>query len=138
MAGTGCRVVELPRVTDSRGNLTFIEAQEQVPFAIRHVDYVYDVPGGASRGGHAHLRLEQFIVALAGSFEVLVDDGWHTERHFLSRSYYGLYVPPMVWREIDEFSTASVCLVVASHTYDEADYIRKYEDFVVAARSQQR
>lgn len=132
---TGCRIVELPRIADPRGNLTFLEGDEHVPFPIRHVDCIYDVPGGASRGGHAHRQLEQFIIAMAGSFEVHVDDGRHTEVFQLDRSYYGLYVPPMVWREMARFSSASVGLVVASHHYDEADYLRDYDAFVAAARS---
>jgi WxcM-like, C-terminal len=131
---TGCRMVDLPRVNDPRGNLTFVEARDTIPFAIERVYYLYDVPGGESRGGHAHRELEQFVIAAAGSFEVLVDDGEHTERFFLNRSYYGLYIPRMVWREIDEFSSGSVCLVMASHHYDEADYYRDYDEFLAATR----
>jgi hypothetical protein len=130
---TGCEIVDLPRVNDPRGNLTFVEAKDTIPFAIERVYYLYDVPGGESRGGHAHRELEQFVIAAAGSFEVLVDDGTHTERFFLNRSYYGLYIPRMVWREIDEFSSGSVCLVMASHHYDEADYYREYDEFLAAA-----
>jgi hypothetical protein len=131
---TGCRLIDLPRVNDPRGNLTFVEARETIPFAIERVYYLYDVPGGESRGGHAHRQLEQFVIAAAGSFEVLVNDGTHTERFFLNRSYYGLYIPRMVWREIDEFSSGSVCLVMASHHYDEGDYYREYDEFLAAAR----
>ena len=108
---TGCRIVELPRVTDPRGNLTFIEAGAQVPFSFDRVYYLYDVPGGESRGGHAHRQLEQLVIAASGSFDVIVDDGTHRERFFLNRSYYGLYIPRMVWRELDDFSSGSVCLV---------------------------
>lgn len=131
---TGCRLVDLPRVSDPRGNLTFVEGGSQVPFDIARVYYLYDVPGGEARGGHAHRSLEQLIVAASGSFEVLVDDGTHTERFFLNRSYTGLYVPPMTWREIDEFSSGSVCLVLASRHYDEADYFRDHAEFLGAAR----
>ena len=129
---TGCRIVELPRVTDPRGNLTFIEANDHVPFEIERVFYLYDVPGGESRGGHAHKELEQFVIAASGSFDVVVDDGRHQERFSLNRSYYGLYVPRMVWKELDNFSSGSVCVVLASHRYDEEDYYRDYGDFAVA------
>jgi WxcM-like, C-terminal len=135
---TGCRIVDLPRVNDPRGNLTFVEGKDTIPFAIERVYYLYDVPGGESRGGHAHRELEQFVIAAAGSFEVLVDDGVNTERFFLNRSYYGLYIPSMVWREIDEFSSGSVCLVMASHHYDESDYYRDYDEFLAAARAPDR
>ena len=129
---TGCRIIELPRVTDPRGNLTFIEGEEHVPFDIARTFYLYDVPGGEARGGHAHRELEQFVIAASGSFDVLVDDGKNQERFFLSRAYYGLYVPRMVWKELDNFSSGSVCLVLASHRYDEADYYRNYWDFAAA------
>ena len=130
---TGCRVVVLPRITDPRGNLTFIDGGAHVPFDIARVYYLYDVPGGESRGGHAHRDLEQVIIAASGSLEVVVDDGRHTERFFLNRSYYGLYVPRMVWRELEDFSSGSVCLVLASRPYDEADYFRDYAEFRAAA-----
>jgi dTDP-4-dehydrorhamnose 3,5-epimerase-like enzyme len=126
---TGCRVIDLPRVTDPRGNLTFIEADAHVPFSIHRVYYLYDVPGGESRGGHAHRELEQLVVAASGSFDVVVDDGTNHERFFLNRSYYGLYIPRLVWRELDNFSSGSVCLVLASQHYDEDDYYRDYEEF---------
>ncbi|SDN43422.1 FdtA/QdtA family cupin domain-containing protein [Geodermatophilus sp. DSM 45219] len=130
---SGCRIVDLPRITDPRGNLTFIEGSGHVPFDIARVYYLYDVPGGESRGGHAHRQLEQLVIAAAGSFDVLVDDGVHTERFFLNRSYYGLYVPRMVWRELANFSSGSVCLVLASRPYEEADYYRDHDEFAVAA-----
>ena len=132
----GCRIVELPRVADARGNLTFIEAGDHVPFDIQRVYYLYDVPGGEFRGGHAHRELQQLIVAAAGSFDVVVDDGTSTERFFLNRSYYGLLVPRMVWRELDNFSSGSVCLVLASHHYDEGDYYRDHDEFVAARRAE--
>jgi hypothetical protein len=131
---TGARIVQLPRIADPRGNLTVIEGTSVVPFDIRRVFYLYDVPGGAMRGGHAHRELEQFLIAPSGSFEVLADDGVHQERFFLNRSYFGLYLPPMVWGELDDFSSGAVCLVLASRPYEEADYFRSYDDFLHAAR----
>jgi hypothetical protein len=133
----GCRIVELPRVTDARGNLTFIEGGGHVPFDIARVYYLYDVPGGEFRGGHAHRRLEQLIVAAAGSFDVVVSDGVHSERFFLNRSYYGLYVPRMTWRELENFSSGSVCLVLASQRYDEDDYFRDQDEFVAARAAEE-
>ena len=130
-----CRIVDLPRVTDPRGNLTFIEGSRHVPFAIQRVYYLYDVPGGAERGGHGHKELHQLIIAMSGSFDVIVDDGRERARHHMNRSYYGLYIPPMMWREIDNFSSGSVCLVLASHLYDENDYYRDYDKFVAATRA---
>ncbi len=129
---TGCRVVTLPRISDPRGNLTMVEQNAQVPFDIQRVYYLYDVPGGEVRGGHAHQQLEQLVIAASGSFEVLVDDGLHRERFFLNRSYFGLYIPRLVWRELDNFSSGSVCLVIASRPYEEDDYFRSYEEFVAA------
>ncbi len=124
-----CGIVELPKITDPRGNLTFIEGGRHVPFDIRRVYYLYDVPGGSERGGHAHKALHQLIVAMSGSFDVLLDDGAGKRRFHLNRSYYGLYVCPMIWRELDNFSSGSVCMVLASNLYDEADYYRDYGDF---------
>jgi len=125
-----CRIIDLPRITDKRGNLTFIEQQNHVPFDIKRVYYLYDVPGGESRGGHAHRNLEQFIVAASGSFDVVVHDGVKKQRFHLNRSYYGLYIPTMSWRELENFSSGSVSLVLASEPYDESDYIRDYEEFI--------
>lgn len=130
----GCRMLELPRLPDPRGNLTFIEEKRHVPFLIRRVFYLYDVPGGESRAGHANVELEQLIVAASGSFEVVVDDGSRSQRFFLNRSYMGLYVPGMIWREITNFSSGSVCLVLASEYYDERDYIRDYRGFQAEVR----
>ncbi len=130
---TGCRIVDLPRIADPRGNLTFIEGERHVPFPIARVYYLYDVPGGASRGGHAHKGLQQLIIAAAGSFDVIVDDGEHQERFFLNRSYHGLLVPRLVWRELDNFSSGGVCLVLASEHYEEDDYFRDYATFEQAA-----
>lgn len=130
-----CRIIELPRVNDERGNLTFIEGGRHVPFAFERVYYLYDVPGGASRAGHAHRQLQQFLVAVSGSFVVTVDDGEQRRDFFLNRSYYGLFIPPGIWREISDFSSGSVCLSLASHAYDEGDYVRSHTSFLVERRS---
>lgn len=130
-----CRIMEFPKITDPRGNLTFLESGRHVPFSINRVYYLYDVPGGAERGGHAHYDLHQLIIAMSGSFDVVLDDGTNKRRFHLNRSYYGLYVCPMMWRELDNFSSGSVCLVLASNRYDEADYIRDYAKFLEAVRS---
>ena len=131
----GYKLIDLPVVHDQRGNLTFIEENRQVPFDIQRVYYLYDVPGGAERGGHAHRELEQFVVAMSGSFDVVLSDGRSSakQRIHLNRSYYGLYIGPMMWREIDNFSSGSVCLVLASQYYRESDYFRCFEEFVRAA-----
>lgn len=127
-----CNIIELPKISDPRGNLTFIEENRHIPFDIKRVYYLYDVPGGSERGGHAHKELHQFIIAMSGSFDVLLDDGKDKKRVHLNRSYYGLYVCPMIWRELDNFSSGSVCMVLASHEYDEADYFRDYTEFMRA------
>ena len=125
-----CTIVELPKIEDRRGNLTFIEGKRHLPFDIARVYYLYDVPGGAERGGHAHKELEQLIVAVSGSFDVQLDDGSERTVIRLNRPYQGLYISPMIWREIDNFSSGAVCLVLASQVYDEADYYREYSSFV--------
>lgn len=125
-----CFVCDLPRIQDIRGNLSFIEGGVHLPFEIQRVYYLYDVPGGGERGGHAHKNLHQFIVAMSGSFDVTLDDGMEKKRIHLNRSYQGLYVCPMIWRELDNFSSASVCMVLASNKYDESDYIRDYSVFM--------
>ncbi|OHE56479.1 MAG: hypothetical protein A2Z47_04145 [Thermodesulfovibrio sp. RBG_19FT_COMBO_42_12] len=122
-----CKIIEFPKIAEPRGNLTFIEGNRHIPFDIQRVYYLYDVPGGAERGGHAHKGLHQLIIAMSGSFDVLLDDGYERKRFHLNRSYYGLYVCPMIWRELDNFSSGSVCLVLASNLYDESDYYRDYE-----------
>jgi hypothetical protein len=127
-----CKIIDLPKIQDPRGNLTFIEAGDHIPFDIQRVYYLYDVPGGSERGGHAHKGLHQLIVAMSGSFDVVLDDGKEKKRVHLSRSYYGLYVCPMIWRELDNFSSGSVCMVLASNKYDEADYYRDYAEFMRA------
>jgi len=125
-----CKIVDLPKITDNRGNLTFIEGNKHIPFEIKRVYYLYDVPGGEERGGHAHKRLQQFIVAASGSFDIILDDGYERKKFHLNRSYYGVYIPSMIWREMNNFSSGSVCLVLASEYYDEEDYIRKYQEFL--------
>jgi len=127
-----CRLIELPKIHDPQGNLTFVESNAQVPFEIQRAYYVYDVPGGSMRGGHAHKELHQFIVAMSGSFDITLDDGKDKKKFHLARSYYGLYVCPMIWREIDNFSSGSVLMCLASHKFDEQDYYRKYDDFMRA------
>jgi dTDP-4-dehydrorhamnose 3,5-epimerase-like enzyme len=129
-----CYIIKLPKITDPRGNLTFIEGGRHVPFEIKRVYYTYDVPGGAERGGHAHRKLKQFLVAMSGSFDVILDDGRNKRRFHLNRSYYGLYICPMVWREMDNFSSGSVCMAIASEFYDEFDYYRDYNEFLKAIR----
>jgi dTDP-4-dehydrorhamnose 3,5-epimerase-like enzyme len=127
-----CKIIELPKIADPRGNLTFVESGNQIPFDIQRVYYLYDVPGGSERGGHAHKGLHQLIIAMSGSFDVVLDDGKKKKRVHLSRSYYGLYVCPMIWRELDNFSSGSVCMVLASNKYDEADYYREYPEYLTA------
>lgn len=129
-----CRIIELPKIHDPRGNLTFIEGGRHVPFDIKRVYYLYDVPGGESRAGHAHKTLEQLLIAISGSFDITLDDGIERHKYHLNRSYVGLYIPNMIWREIDNFSSGAVCLVLASTRFDEADYFRRYDDFVAAIR----
>ena len=127
-----CRIIQLPKIVDSRGNLTFIEGGNHIPFDIERVYYLYDVPGGSERGGHAHKALHQLIIAMSGSFDVVLDDGREKKRFHLNRSYYGLYVCPMMWRELDNFSSGSVCMVLASNMYDEDDYYRDYVEYLAA------
>jgi glyoxylate utilization-related uncharacterized protein len=124
-----CKIVYFPKIADFRGNLSFIEENHQIPFQIKRVYYLYDVPSGASRGGHAHKALQQIIIALSGSFDVLLDDGVTKRTFFLNRPHYGLYIPPGVWRELENFSSNSVALSLVSEVYDESDYIRDYEVF---------
>lgn len=129
-----CQIFDLPQIKDPRGNLTFIEGDRHIPFDIRRVYYLYDVPGGAERGGHAHKALHQLIIAMSGSFDVHLDDGRAKKTVHMNRSYYGLYVCPMIWRHIDNFSSGAVCMVLASHYYDESDYYREYDQFTKDVR----
>lgn len=134
MAIEHCTLIDLPRIQDARGNLTFIEGERHIPFAIKRVYYLYDVPGGSERGGHGHKKLNQLIIAVSGSFDIHLDDGRSKKSVHMNRSYYGLYVCPMMWREIDNFSSGAVCMVLASEYYDELDYFREYSQFVSDAR----
>jgi dTDP-4-dehydrorhamnose 3,5-epimerase-like enzyme len=128
----GCRIVTLPKIADVRGNLSFVEGGRSIPFPIRRAYWIYDVPGGALRGGHAYHKLEEFIIAVSGSFDVVVDDGRERQVVQLNRSYFGLYVPAMVWRQIENFSSNSVTLILGSLPYSEEDYLRDYQAFVLA------
>jgi hypothetical protein len=130
-----CRLIDFPIVHDPRGNLTFIESTQHVPFEIKRVYYLYDVPGGATRAGHAHKKLQQVLIAISGSFDVLLDDGKEQKRYHLNRSYFGLYIYPLTWRVIDNFSSGAVCLSIVSHFYDEEDYYRDYSEFLRAVGS---
>lgn len=131
MYSSQIEIVSLPKIVDSRGNLSFFEGLNQLPFCIKRVHWIYDVPGGESRGGHAYKTTEEFIVALSGSFDVILDNGdGHEQQYHLNRSYMGLYVPKMVWREMYNFSTNSLALIVASTLYDKDDYIRDYNQFL--------
>ncbi|MCW3093152.1 MAG: hypothetical protein JWP81_4221 [Ferruginibacter sp.] len=122
-------IIDLPKFLDPRGNLSFIEEENQIPFKIARTYWIYDVPGGEVRGAHAYKTLQEFIVALSGSFDVVLHDGNKEQRFHLNRSYYGLYVPKMYWRSMENFSTNSLALVMADKSYDENDYIRSFEDF---------
>ena len=124
-----CVILPLNKIHNRSGNITIVEGQKNVPFDIKRIYYLYDIPGGEDRGGHAHKELFQLIVAASGSFDVLLDDGINKKIVKLNRPNYGLLVVPGIWRELFEFSSGSVCLVLASHKYDESDYIREYSDF---------
>ena len=125
-----CHVLPLNKINNPAGNITIVEGNENVPFNLHRIYYLYDIPGGESRGGHAHKKLYQLIVAAGGSFEVLLDDGKNKKIVRLNRPNFGLLVVPGIWRELFEFSSGAICLVLASHKYDENDYIRKYDEFV--------
>ncbi|MCW8884114.1 MAG: FdtA/QdtA family cupin domain-containing protein [Motiliproteus sp.] len=129
MSVKDCEIVELPKICDPRGNLTFIESGRHMGFDIRRVYYLYDVPGGSERGGHAHKELHQLVIAMSGSFDIHLDDGKEKKTISLNRSYQGLYICPMIWRDIDNFSSGAVCMVLASEYYDERDYYRDYSQF---------
>lgn len=127
-----CKLINLPKIADPRGNLTFIEGGRHVPFEVKRVFYLYDVPGGADRGGHALKSCHQFLIAMSGSFDVILYDGKEKQRIHLNRSYYGLHIPPMIWREMDNFSSGSVCLALASEYYEANDYYRDYNEYLKA------
>ena len=130
-----CKLIELPRFLDARGNLSFAEQNNHIPFEIKRTYWIYDVPGGEARGGHAYRDNQEFIVALSGAFDVIVDDGKQKKTFSLNRSYYGLYVPAGMWREMTNFSTNSFALEFGSTHYDKADYIRDYEQFLNLKRN---
>lgn len=124
------QIIDIPIVHDQRGNLSVVEGGDLVPFDIKRLYYLYDVPGGATRGGHAHKNLRQLIIAASGSFDVVLDNGKIRQKFSLNRSYKGLYIPTMIWREIENFSSGAVCMVLASEHYDESDYIYDYNEFL--------
>lgn len=127
-------IITLPKILDPRGNLTFIESNNQIPFKIERTYWVYDVPGGEFRGGHAYFENEELIIALSGSFDVVLDNGFEKKTFQMNRSYFGLYVPKMIWRHLENFSSNSLCLVLASQIYNEKDYIREYNEFLNLAK----
>lgn len=125
-----CSIIELPKITDRRGNITPVYSNENIPFDVKRVFYLYDIPGGEARGAHAHKKCHQFLVAASGAFEVVLDDGVNKRTVTLNRPYFGLHIPPGIWAAEQGFSSGSVCLVLASEKYDESDYIREYNDFL--------
>lgn len=131
----GPQIINLPKFLDARGNLSFIEQEKHIPFVIKRAYWIYDVPGGECRGGHAYRNNEEFIISLSGSFDVVIDDGAEKRVFTLNRSYHGLYVPKGLWREMENFSTNSLALVLSSTDYDAHDYIRDYEEFLKLKRN---
>lgn len=129
------RIIQLPKFLDARGNLSFVEQENHIPFTIRRTYWLYDVPGGECRGGHAYKENEEFIVALSGSFDVILDDGKEKKMFTLNRSYYGLYVPKGLWREMENFSTNSLAMILSSTNYDACDYVRDYDEFLMLKRN---
>ncbi len=129
-----CELIDLPKISARQGSITPVEGNKDIPFDIERVYYLYDVPGGESRGGHAHKELQQLIVSVMGSFDVVLNDGQKKKTVTLNRAYYGLYVPKMIWRELENFSSGGICLVLASMPYGEDDYIRDYDEFFTVKR----
>ena len=129
MALKDCIMINFPKIVNARGNLSVIEENNQVPFLIKRVFYLYDVPSGATRGGHAHKEMQELLIALSGSFDVVLDDGVERKSYFLNRPHYGVYIPPGIWRELENFSSNSIALTLASTLYDEKDYIYDYDFF---------
>lgn len=134
MSIQNCYIIQLPQIYDPRGNLSFIEGNKQIPFDIKRVYYLYDVPDGKTRGGHAHKNLQQFIIAMSGSFDLVLDDGFEKRTINLTRSNKAVYVPRMIWRKLENFSSGAVCMVLASEYYNENDYYRNYSDFLAAVQ----
>ena len=132
------KIINLPKILDERGNLPFLEETKHIPFEIKRTYWIYDVPGGETRGGHAYKTNQEFIVAISGSFDVILNDGNDKKIFSLNRSYYGLYVPNGLWRHMDNFSTNSLALIIASEDYDANDYIRDYDQFLLSSKSQAR
>jgi len=126
----GCEVVELPKIENRAGNITALENNKNIPFSVKRVFYLYDIPGGKDRGAHAHKECHQFLVAVTGSFDVVLDDGNNRKTVNLNRSYYGLHIPPGIWASEKNFSSGAICLVLASHRYYETDYLRNYKEFL--------
>ena len=130
-----CRLIQLPKISNPAGNITVGEGGNSIPFPVARVFYLYDVPGGESRGAHAHRTLQQLIICAMGCFSVILDDGRRRKTVELNRAYYGLYVPPLIWGEEVQFSSGGICLVLASQPYDESDYIRDYDQFLIERQS---
>jgi dTDP-4-dehydrorhamnose 3,5-epimerase-like enzyme len=128
------KIIDLPKIEDPRGNLSFIEEENHIPFKIERTYWIYDVPGGQTRGGHAFKEQQELIVALSGSFDVIVDDGKTKQTFSLNRSYYGLYLPAGLWRQMQNFSTNSLAMVLSSTVFNENDYIRDYQDFLKSTK----
>ena len=128
-SANGIRLIDLPKILDERGNLSFLQGNKEIPFEIKRVYWIYDVPGGEMRGGHAYRSLNELIIALSGSYEVVLHDGKQEHRYHLNRSYYGLYVPKMIWRHIENFSTNALALIIADDFYSREEYIRDFDEF---------
>lgn len=128
------KIIDFPKISDHRGNLSFIESNKHIPFDIKRIYYLYDSPTESERGEHGHKKLQQIIIAISGSFNFTLDDGYNRKNFYLENPWQGLYVPPMMWRELNNFSSGSVCLVLASDFYSEDDYYRNYEDFLNAVK----
>jgi hypothetical protein len=129
-----CSVIDVSKIHNEAGNITVVENGENIPFDVKRIYYLYDVPSGESRGGHAHYELEQFIIAVSGSFDVIINDGKNKKRVTLNRPNLALHIVPGLWRELDNFSSGSICMVLASHPYDENDYIRDYKQFLACKK----